>query len=81
METTLDKLPINKIGIVKKLNSKSEIKRRLLDLGMISETSIKPIYKSPLGDPTAYLMRGSVIALRSDDAKDILISYKGDKNA
>lgn len=80
METTLDKLPINKIGTIKKLDSKKNIKRRLLDLGMVNKTTIKPIYKSPLGDPTAYLMRGSVIALRKEDAKDITITYEGDKN-
>lgn len=80
METTLDKLPMNKIGTVKMLNSKKNIKRRLLDLGMVNRTNIKPLYKSPLGDPTAYLMRGTVIALRKEDAKDIIIIYEDDNN-
>lgn len=78
METTLNKLPINKIGIIKKLNSNETIKRRLLDLGMVKNTIIKTLYKSPLGDPVAYLMRGSVIAIRNDDAKNIFIIIKDD---
>lgn len=78
METTLNKLPINKIGIIKKLNSNETIKRRLLDLGMVKNTIIKTLYKSPLGDPVAYLMRGSVIAIRNDDAKNIFILIKDD---
>ena len=80
METTLNKLPINKVGIIKKVNSKPDIKRRLLDLGMIENTPIKPIYKSPLKDPTAYLVRGSVIALRNEDTKNIFITFNGDSN-
>ena len=80
METTLNNLPINKIGIIKKINSKPEIKRRLLDLGMIENTIIKPIYKSPLKDPTAYLVRGSIIALRNEDSKNIYINKYGDEN-
>lgn len=78
METTLNKLPINKIGIIKKLNSNETIKRRLLDLGMVKNTIIKTLYKSPLGDPVAYLMRGSIIAIRNDDAKNIFIIIKDD---
>lgn len=78
METTLNKLPINKVGIIKKVNSKPEIKRRLLDLGMVENTIIKPVYKSPLKDPTAYLVRGSIIALRNEDSKKIYIKNYGD---
>ncbi len=34
---------------------------------------IKPIFISPLGDPTAYEIRGSTIALRKEDAQKIKI--------
>ena len=76
METTLNKLPINSVGKVISLNTKESLKRRLLDLGLVNGTQIKKLYKSPLNDPTCYLIRGSVIALRNTDAKDILISYE-----
>lgn len=44
------------------------IRRRLLDLGIVSGTKITAILKSPSGDPTAFEIRGSVIALRKEDA-------------
>ncbi len=44
------------------------IRRRLLDLGWIRGTKIKCLNRSPLGDPTAYLVRGTVLALRREDA-------------
>ena len=47
------------------------IKRRILDLGIIEGTKIKPVLKSPLGDPTAYEVRGSIISLREEDSKKI----------
>lgn len=80
MNTTLDKLPINEIGTIQKLNSNKEIKRRLMDLGMIKGTKIKALYKSPLGDPVAYLTRGSVLAIRNEDAKNITIKIEDVKN-
>ena len=56
------------------LLNKGSIKRRLQDLGLIPGTLVQCIQKSPYGDPVAYGIRGAVIALRSEDAKGILIS-------
>lgn len=80
MKTNLNNVPIGKSALVKELNSNKDVKRRLRDLGLIKNTIIKPIYKSPLNDPTAYLVRGSVIAIRNDDAKKIIIETKQEEN-
>lgn len=70
---TLDKLPINTLGKVCNINCNGTIKRRLLDLGLIKGTTIKPILKSPLGSPIAYEIRGSVIAIRKCDSNAISV--------
>jgi ferrous iron transport protein A len=49
-------------------------RRRMLDLGLICGTEIEPLYQSPFGSPVAYLIRGAVIALRSDVSSMILVS-------
>lgn len=64
---TLNKLEINKTGYIKKLNCSESVKRRLLDLGLIKGTAITPLFVSPSGDPTAFEVRGSVIAIRLED--------------
>ena len=46
---------------------KEDKKRRFYDLGIIPEMIIKPLFRSPFGDPTAFLINGSVIALRKED--------------
>lgn len=56
-----------------KSNALGSLKRRLLDLGIINKTKITPILKSPSGDPTAYEIRGTLLAIRKEDAKQILI--------
>ena len=71
--TTLDKLPLNMTCKIKKLNCSGNIQRRLLDLGLIEGTNIKASFRSPLGDPVAYEVRGSTIALRKEDARLIEI--------
>lgn len=48
-------------------------RRRLLDLGVVPGTIIKALRSSALGDPVAYELRGSVIALRKKHASYIFI--------
>lgn len=70
---SLNDLPINTCGKVYKINSNCNIYRRLLDLGIVKNTKIIPILKSPSGDPRAYEVRGTLIALRYEDAENIEI--------
>ncbi len=70
---TLNQIPIGSVGRVKKLVSDGSIRRRMLDLGLIYDTTVKPLGQSPSGDPTAYEIRGATIALRSEEASQILV--------
>jgi ferrous iron transport protein A len=70
---TLDKLSLNKRGQVAGFRSEGEMRRRMIELGIIKGTEIECVGRSPSGDPSAYLVRGAVIAIRSKDAKNILL--------
>lgn len=52
---------------------KPTIRRRLIDIGLVEGTKIECVGKSPFGDPKAFLVRGAVIAIRSEDCRNILI--------
>ena len=71
--TTLDLLPIGRVGKVKCLNADESVKRRFLDLGLIKDTEVEALQKSPAGDPIAYYIRGTVIALRLKEAAKIVV--------
>jgi len=49
------------------------IRRRLYDLGFFEGGRVKCIGASPLGDPRAYLIRDTVIALRNKDCGEITV--------
>ncbi|MPN51319.1 hypothetical protein SDC9_198962 [bioreactor metagenome] len=70
----LNQLPIGQKANITTISSDGRIKRRMHDLGLIDGTEIKPLYKSPAGNPVAYLIRGAVIALRSDISENIIVS-------
>lgn len=69
----LNYLPLGKPAKVRELVCDGNIRRRMLDLGLISDTIIEALQRSPSGDPTAYHIRGAVIALRSEEACKILV--------
>lgn len=62
-------------GVVSTLLSTDQMRRRLQDLGIISGTSIECLQKGPNGDLVAYKIRGAIIALRSEDANRIIVTY------
>jgi DtxR family Mn-dependent transcriptional regulator len=49
-------------------------RRRLMDLGITPGTVIAAEYRSPSGDPTAYRIRGALIALRQEQSNFINIT-------
>ena len=72
-EYTLNKVKVSDTVILKKLKSEGSIRRRLLDIGFIPGTKIECVLTSPFKDPTLYRIRGTLIAIRSDDAKNIIV--------
>jgi DtxR family Mn-dependent transcriptional regulator len=48
-------------------------RRRLLDLGLIPGTEVEAVRRAPGNDPTAYRIRGAVIALRREQAARIRV--------
>ena len=68
-------LKLGEMAHVVNISNKSDISRRLLDIGLIPGTRIECVLISPMQNPKAYIIRGAVIAIRNEDASDIEIEY------
>ena len=51
-------------------------RRRLMDLGLLPGTVVAAEMRSPVGDPTAFRIRGALIALRGEQAANIRINSR-----
>ena len=69
----LDELCVGERGRVRELLCEGSIRRRFLDIGLAPGTEVVCIGRSPFGDPSAYLIRGSEIAIRRTDAHSITL--------
>ena len=70
----LHSLAVGQSAVVKRLTCAGVMRRRLMDLGLINGTRIESVQRSPSGAMAAYQIRGAVLAIRDQDAKDILIA-------
>ena len=71
METSLDQLRTGVGAVVTKIGVKGELARRLQDFGLVPGTLVCSRYRSPGGQVTALELRGTVVALRTRDLKNI----------
>lgn len=65
---TLAALSVGETGVVCGLNTDDGMRRRLRDMGLVEGTEVHCLFRAPSGDPTAYAVRGAVLALRRRDA-------------
>ncbi len=72
----LGQIALNQTAYIDSIECEENIKRRLLELGLIQGTKIKPVFKSPLGDPTAYEIRGTLISIRNEEANRIIVKTR-----
>lgn len=72
----LSDLKIGQGGTVGKMETKGTMRRRLQDMGIIEGSDVECVLVSPGGDPSAYLVKGAVIAIRNEDCGDISVSVE-----
>lgn len=75
----LSELQPGERAVVREFRTGAEMTGRLKDVGLIVGTGILCTVRSPLKDPTAFLFRGTVIALRSEDSSRIYVDKTEEK--
>ena len=70
---TLDCLSPGQWATIADLAFSDRKQRRLLDLGFVPGAAVTALQAAPWGDPVAYAVCGSVIALRRADAQRIIV--------
>lgn len=73
MTIPMNDLRCGERGRVLDLKTTGNMRRRLLELGIVPGTQVERIMDSPAGDPACYRVRGAMIALRSLDATQIMV--------
>lgn len=68
----LTEVEIGEQVVVKGLDNDSNVRKRLLEMGITPGATLKVTGKAPLGDPIEILVRGYKLTLRKNEADAIL---------
>lgn len=71
---TLDTLKLGTSAKIAKVEGEGVMRKRLLDMGLTPNTTIKLYKKAPMGDPIEIVVRGYHLTLRLNEAKNIHVS-------
>jgi ferrous iron transport protein A len=69
----LSELGSGERGRVRAIELTGMARRRLLDFGFVPDTEIEVAFRSPMGDPTSYRIKDSMIALRREESDCIVV--------
>ncbi|MBQ2846932.1 MAG: ferrous iron transport protein A [Clostridia bacterium] len=70
---SMDKIKPNEKATVRRIETCGSIRRRLMDIGLAENSQIECVGRSPMGDPSAYLICGAVVAIRKSDCSKIYV--------
>lgn len=70
---TLRHLAIGQKAKIQKIQAKSELKKRFLEMGLIPESIVEVERIAPMGDPIDVRIKGYHLSLRKEDADSIVV--------
>ncbi len=73
MEKTLNLLKPGEKATIVKIKGTGPIRRRFLDMGIVRGVTLKVVKVAPLGDPIELKVKRFALALRKNEAKNIIV--------
>ena len=72
----LSELPAGCSAIVEEVNCAEYLRNRVMDMGIIRGAELRTVFFAPFGDPVAYAVKNTLIALRRRDSREILVRWR-----
>lgn len=73
----LSDLKMHEKAKVSQIVGEGQLRRKLLDMGIVSGSEIEIVKLAPLGDPVGVKIKGYHLSLRKEEAKQILVEVVG----
>ena len=76
-QARLSELPIGARAEIVKVGAVGEIKKRLLEMGVVPGARVEVERLAPLGDPVEVFIMGYHLSLRQSEASEIVVKVEG----
>jgi len=72
----LHKLKVGQRGIVVRVGGQGAVRRRMMDMGLVTGAEVKVLRVAPLGDPVEFRVKGYSLSLRKSEARNITVEVQ-----
>lgn len=69
----LHELKVGQRGIVVRVGGRGPIRRRMMDMGLVTGAEVKVVRVAPLGDPVEFEVKGYSLSLRKSEARNVFV--------
>lgn len=76
---SLHELKVGQRGIVVRVGGQGPVRRRMMDMGLVSGAEVKVVRVAPLGDPVEFEVKGYSLSLRKSEAQNIIVEVTAEK--
>ena len=73
---TLNQLEPGERATIIKVGGEGSVRRRILDMGVVSGADIEVVRVAPLGDPVEFRIKGYNLSLRKSEAQNIQVEAR-----
>jgi len=77
-EKALSKLKVKDYGLIKKITAEGSLKKKLIDMGVIPNSSFEIVKVAPFKGPMDLKIRGYHLSLRRSEADFVLVEVDKD---
>ena len=70
---TLNQLKPGERAIIIKVGGEGPVRRRILDMGVVTGADIEVVRVAPLGDPVEFRVKGYNLSLRKSEAQNVQV--------
>ena len=70
---TLNQLKPGERATIVKVGGEGAVRRRILEMGVVSGAKIEVVRVAPLGDPVEFLVKGYNLSLRKSEAENVQV--------
>jgi Fe2+ transport system protein FeoA len=70
---SLHELKVGQRAIIVRVGGQGPIRRRMMDMGLVTGAEVKAVRVAPLGDPVEFEVKGYSLSLRKSEARNIIV--------
>ncbi len=76
---SLHELSVGQRGIIVRVGGQGPIRRRMMDMGLVTGAEVKVVRVAPLGDPVEFEVKGYRLSLRKSEARNVTVEVPAEE--